>query len=61
MQSESAGQELPYGLSIIGVFRHGPWFSDCNSNGLWDGCDIDGCIVRASRSGERITSWQLSG
>ena len=31
------------GTSKIGVYRQGIWYVDFNSNGTWDGCDIDGC------------------
>ena len=33
-----------YGRSSIGIYRHGKWFLDFNSNGLWDGCEVDMCI-----------------
>ena len=33
------------GITKIGVFRPstGKWFIDRNSNGLWDGCQVDAC------------------
>jgi hypothetical protein len=35
------------GLGEIGVFRPstGKWYFDLNSNGQWEGCDLDGCYT----------------
>ena len=42
------------GTPNIGVFRPstGEWLIDLNSNGLWDGCDVDTCFGPFGQDGD---------
>ncbi len=33
------------GRTKIGIYRNGTWYLDANGNGLWDGCNVERCIV----------------
>jgi hypothetical protein len=32
------------GVTRIGIYRSGLWYTDLNGNGTWDGCGTDGCL-----------------
>jgi hypothetical protein len=54
------------GVSDIGVFRAstGEWLLDLNSNGQWDGCNIDRCLRSATGSQKALPivgDWTGSG
>src|SRR5690606_21938077 len=55
---------LPRGPSI-GIFRPttGAWYLDLNGNGLWDGCDVDGCLGPFGQPGDLpiVGDWTGAG
>ena len=32
------------GITNLGIYRQGMWYLDLNGNGIWDGCQVDGCL-----------------
>jgi hypothetical protein len=52
-------------VSKIGVFRPstGEYFLDLNGNGLWDGCDVDGCFNPSSANSRPVVvgDWNRTG